>query len=205
MSTILDRRSVLTRAAAAVPAVAIASVPALASPANAIPAAIVAEFDKWLATFERWETTIAAERAAADNLLRERGWPEDASDRAIEQLSNGDNRPWAEYMEAMDRAYREVMSPERIESTEHGGDAELGKIQDALHPLCHQIFDAEPQTLADLAVQARAVKYLRADWWAEEEERAAIKGAIDIYPEKAPALRLINNVLRLSEQTSATA
>jgi hypothetical protein len=62
-----SRRSVMTGIAAAIPAAAVASVPAPADqcPVNAIPAAIVAEFDEWFATFERWRATSAAETAAA--------------------------------------------------------------------------------------------------------------------------------------------
>ena len=130
----ISRRTVVAGIAGAVPAAALTATPALAAPdAGAIPTAIVAAFNHWVARLETWEATSRMETDAAHKLLEERGWTKDASDRAMQQrIDYGDERLWIEYQQASERAYCEIMSPERFRSTEGGGDQDLNEIQDAL-------------------------------------------------------------------------
>lgn len=180
-------------AAAAIP------VAALAAPvANAIPPALAAELDEWLAALARWEAISNAEESAVEKHLEERGLTHNDFDRAMQQrLEKGDDRLWAEYQEASDRAYREVMSPERLSATEGGGDRDLTEIQDALWDVCYEILEFRAKTLADLAVQAKAVKHVEPEWW---EEKSPPRESGVSYMEGYAGRQLVENILNMAGQ-----
>lgn len=165
-----------------------------ASPFDAIPAAIVTEFNEWLSRLEKWEATSAAETAAAHKLLEERGWPNDTYDRAIHARKTlGNDELWAEFMEAMNRAYREVLSPDRLRRMNGAEDEEMNEIQTTLSKLSDEILGFEPMTLGDLAAQARAVQYIESEWWGESDAPA-------IGEQGYAGRRLVENIIRMARQ-----
>lgn len=170
-----------------------------ASPFDAIPAAIVTEFDEWLSRLEKWEVTSAAETAAAHKLLEERGWPKDTYGRAIHTRNTlGNDELWAEYIEAMNRAYREVLSPDRLSRMNGAEDEEMIEIQTTLSKLSDEILGFEPMTLSDLAAQARAVQYIESEWWGESDAPAT--GGRGAYVEGYAGRRLVENIIRMARQ-----
>jgi hypothetical protein len=53
---------------------------------------------------------------------------------------------------------------------EHGCSIIWNEINDAIFPLCEKIVSLPARTIADLALQARAVALLNAEYWTGEEE-----------------------------------
>lgn len=103
----------------------------------------------------------------------------------------GDRRLLDEYLLAAARADDYVDPPED----------DLDEIQEAMWPLCYEILAFEASTLADLALQMRAVQYIESEWWEEELPPTDEHGS---YMDGYAGRRLVESALRMIEQPGVT-
>lgn len=68
-------------------------------------------------------------------------------------------------------------------------------------PLCYEILAFEASTLADLALQMRAVQYIESEWWEEELPPTDEHGS---YMDGYAGRRLVESALRMIEQPGVT-
>ena len=83
----------------------------------------------------------------------------------------------------------------------HFGFETADEIQEAMWPLCYEILAFEASTLADLALQMRAVQYIESEWWEEELTPTDEHGS---YMDGYSGHRLVESALRMIEQPGVT-